>query len=97
MRLMCTINEGPPNAIKIPVYLVAMIATPKPLPMFEHSFLMGCNPNLSENCSPLVPGEYPAEYVGTDGVSIGGLASEDKPDEPPHHNIFVIYHRGEMP
>jgi len=95
MQLLCQINVSSPGLV-IPTRLIAMIATPKPLPMFEHSFLMGCNPDLSANCSALVPGDYPAEYVGADGVSVGGLVTEDKPDAPPHHGAYTIYHRGEI-
>jgi hypothetical protein len=96
MQLECKVNVSNPGFV-IPTYLVAMLATPKPLPMFEHSFLMGCNPKLSANCFPLVAGEYSAEYVGTDGISIAGIVPEDRPNDPPHHGTFVIYHQGEMP
>jgi hypothetical protein len=69
-----------------------MFATRKDAPIFGGStYLIGCREDLSTNCFPLVPGDYEAELVGTDGISISGLVSEDKPNAPPHHGIFVIY------
>jgi hypothetical protein len=96
MQIECR-PTSPNSGYVSPTRLIAMLATPKPLPMFEHSFLMGCNPDLSANCFPLVAGDYPVEYVGTDGISIAGIVSEDKPNDPPRHGSFVIFHRGEVP
>jgi hypothetical protein len=94
MALECKKNVGPPLGYIFDTYLVAMIATPKPAPIFGvGSYLIGCR--QSPNCSGLVPGDYDAEYVGTDGISISGIVPENKPNEPPVHEIFVIYHRGE--
>ena len=62
--------EYKPTAAKsgfiFPPRSVAMIATPNPLPMFEHGFLMGCNSNLSANCFPLVPGDFAAQHLGAE-------------------------------
>jgi hypothetical protein len=96
MQLECK-PTSPSSRYIFSTRLIAMLATPKPLPLFEHGFLIGCNPELSANCFPLVAGDYPAEYVGTDGISMAGIVFEDKPNDPPHHGTFVIYHRGEVP
>lgn len=52
------------------------------------SHLIGCP--ASQNCAPLVPGDYQGKIPGGNAIVIGGLVTESNPKDPPHHGIYTI-------
>lgn len=95
MKLECTKNVSDLGDV-FDTYLTAMLVKVPRRYGTEtlsgtETYLVGCN-GFSSGCASLVPGDYQAEIVG-DGLIISDLVSENKPDGPPVHGVYVIYGR----
>jgi hypothetical protein len=64
--------------------MIAMIAEEKS----GNRYLIGCPP--SHSCAPLVPGQYPFEWAGSDAVAIGGLVTEGDKDSQPTTGVYSV-------
>jgi|GEM_PF-3922513 len=69
-------------------YMVAMIIENNSQSSKTFRYVIGCKP--SSLCTKLVPGNYPIEFVGTDGVMFSNLVKDGEKDSSESHAVYSI-------